>query len=812
MIGQIISHYRILRQIGEGGMGRVYVAEDTKLGRRVAVKIPTSDDPEFAARFLREARAISNLSHPHIATVHDCGETPDGRPFIVMELIVGNDLSELLQAGGLSLRRALEIICDVAEALDEAHTRGIVHRDIKPSNVMINDRGVVKVLDFGLAKQFDERQMRTSELADSPPLAQTRSGAVIGTPHYLSPEQASNAPVDGRSDLFSLGALLYECAAGRPAFPGTNVIEIGGQVLYVDPPPPSQFYPRVPAELDRVTLKALAKRPEERYQTAREFADALAEACSRLRGDEVVPHGAFSATNSMLRSTLPTRIRPTLADRFFRRRRWGRTVAVAALAAAALVGVFAYLAGRAKDISSVAVMPFANTGGNPDTEYLSDGLTESLINSLSQLLQMKVMSRNSVFRYKGRDVEPKAVGSELGVGAILTGRVMQRGDDLNISVELIDASDNTHIWGKQYSRRMSDLLAVQDEIAREAAERLRQQQQRGVVPSGPAPTPKRYTDNTEAYQAYLRGRYFWNRRTAEGFRKALEHFQRAIEIDRRYALAYAGLADCYALQSDYGVVPPHTAMPEARRAAARAIELDNTLAEAHTSLAFVKMAYEWDWAGAEQEFRSAIKLNPNYATAHQWYASCLVQMGRFDEALAEIQRAQELDPLSLIINANRGLYLYYAKQYDAAFEQVKKTLEVDRTFGVAHLYLGYLNLQRQGAEAAIGEFQEAITYKRDGPEVQAALGHAYAVAGQTARAREQLERLRGPQQGHYVSPYFVAIVYAGLGERESALEWLQKAYEDRHPGMVLMKVDPRFDPLRPDPRFQELLRRVEQGT
>ncbi len=469
----------------------------------------------------------------------------------------------------------------------------------------------------------------------------------------------------------------------------------------------------------------------------------------------------------------------------------------------------------ANTINSLAVLPFVNADGNPDTKYLSDGITESLINSLAQQLPIKVMSRNAVFRYEGRDAEPQQVGRELGVSALLTGRVTARGDALSISVELIDARDSSQVWGEHYERRMSDMLGVQEEIARAAAKALQRRLRPTAGAAQAMPTPKRYTANNEAYQAYLRGRYFWNRRNEEGFRKAIEAFNEAIRHDPNYALAYSGIADCYALLSDHSVLPAREAMPRAKAVAARALEIDPQLAEGLTSLAFVEMAYDWNWAAAEADFRRAIALNPSYATAHQWYASCLVQMNRFPEALTEIKRAQELDPLSLIINANSGLYLYYSgpEHYAEALRQVQKALEVDQTFGVAHLYLGYIYLQQPARRNdAINELQRAVTLMGDDAETHAALGHAYAVAGRTADARKILERLRAPLAGGYVSPYFIALVQTGLGDHDHALASLYQAYKDRQPGMIFMRIDPRFTPLRSDPRFNELQHNVEQAS
>ncbi|HYX41432.1 MAG TPA: serine/threonine-protein kinase, partial [Pyrinomonadaceae bacterium] len=469
--GQIIGNYRILGQLGEGGMGVVYKAEDTRLGRLVAIKFPTpgGDRQTFRARFLNEARAISALNHPHIATVHDYGETPEGEPFLVMELVGGQDLNEKLRTGTLTLGEAVRIIATVAGALDAAHRRGIVHRDVKPSNVRISNEQQVKVLDFGLSKQIEDFKLDAdAETMRPPPL--TSPGIVVGTPNYLSPEQARAVPVDARSDIFALGALLYECITGRPAFVGSNVIEIGGQVLHVDPPAPSEINPNVPAELDQVTLKALAKDPSERYQTAVEMQADLQLVAATLgrAADEIVvpleyPTQVPTQGNASARQTLRQRRRRAM--------RWWPVFALAALVAALAVGALFYLHRSTNMVNSLAVLPFTNADGNSDTKYLSDGLTESLINSLSQALPIKVMSRNAVFRYEGKQIEPRQIGRELGVSAVLTGSVEARGDALSISVELIDASDNTHIWGEHYTRRMNDVLAVQEEIARETAAR-----------------------------------------------------------------------------------------------------------------------------------------------------------------------------------------------------------------------------------------------------------------------------------------------------------------------------------------------------
>jgi len=841
-----ISHYRIIRRLGRGGMGEVFLAEDPRLGRPVALKLLLEEytrDPSRLLSFEREARAASSLNHPNILTVYEIGEA-GGRHFITTEFVDGETLRRRIKRAPMSTEEALALATQVAEALAAAHEAGVVHRDVKPENVMVRRDGYVKVLDFGLAKLVERRHPSAGsvEEAATVQMAHTLPGAVMGTVWYMSPEQARGEAVDERTDVWALGCVLYEMLAGRPPFVGETPSHVTVSILEDEPPLADSLGPDAPPELARLLSRALAKERERRYATAGEMlrdlrdllgqltplADARAhvtapdpvadgededeaDAASLSRahtralgaGDTFGNASGTRAGAASRRTRAVARLQteaPALAHR--------RTRALVA----ALVGGVLLLGGyvlyrrllAAPRIDAIAVMPFANVGGNPDTEWLSDGLTESIINGLSSAPGLKVMSRNSVFRYKGREVEPGQVGRDLGVGAVLAGQVAQRGEDLTVSVELIDARDNTHIWGEKYERKVADALKVQEEIARQIASRLRSR-------FGGADGAKHYTENGEAYQDYLRGRYFWNKRTAEGFRRAVQFFDRAIERDPRYALAYAGLADTYALMSDYSIVPPREAMPKARAAAEEALAIDDALAEAHTSRAFVRMAYEWKWAEAEQDFRRALELNPNYATAHQWYASYLVQVGRFGEALSEIKQAQELDPLSPIISANAGLYHYYARQYGEAEERLRRTLEVDDRFGVARLYLGYVYLQQPGRVGqAVEEFKRAAEYMGEDPETLAALGHAYAVAGRRAEAQKVLERLRELAARGYVSPYFTALVHAGLGDRERALESLERAYEDRHPGMILLKSEPRFDRLRRDPRFTKLVQRVEQ--
>jgi len=815
-------------------MGEVYLAEDTRLGRKVALKLLPLDytrDLDRLRRFEQEARAASALNHPNILTIYEIGETNSGH-FIATEFIEGRTLRRHMGAHKMSLREALDVAIQVASALSAAHRAGIIHRDIKPENVMLRPDGYVKVVDFGIAKLTEfSTASGPVEPADtgSGISINTEPGIVLGSPNYMSPEQARGLKLDARTDIFSLGVVLYEMIAGKKTFDGPTVSDILVCVLERDPPPLSQQAPDIPPKLEFIIARALAKNSEERCQTVDEMLSVLRRIKQRLdfeagMDESISPDVLGDSTGSTgagrdaretvkvdynsdgMRAARATVITDTAITRHLTgqiiRSHKKALLAVLLLIAAAAALYYAYSGRRAEKIDSLAVLPFANMSTDPNSEYLSDGITESLINNLSQTDALKVMSRNSVFRYKGQETDAMKVGRELSVKAVLLGRIEQRADALSVSVELVNARDNTVIWGEQYNRRMADLVTLQEEIVRRVSEKLRlkltgDQRQR---------ISRRYTDNSEAYQIYLRGRYQWNKRTEEGLRKGIEFFNEAIAKDPEYALAYAGLADCYALLIEYGSRPPKELYPMAKEAAIRALGIDDTLAEAHTSLAAV-YEYDWDWAEAEKQYRRAIELNPNYPTAHQWYAIFLSGRGRANEAVIYMKQALELDPLSLIINTSLGRVYYCARDYDRAIEQLRKTLEMEPNFAEARFHLGLAFEGKGKYDEAVAELDRSVGLFQDRTMI-AWIGRVYAVAGKRAEAIKVLDEVKEMSKRQYVPPYLIAIIHAGLGDKERALEWLDRVYEERSYYVIWLNVDPIFDPLREDPRFQDLLRRV----
>jgi serine/threonine protein kinase/Tfp pilus assembly protein PilF len=747
LVGKTVSHYRLLEKVGGGGMGVVYKAEDTRLGRNVALKFLTyelSEQRHALERFQREARTVSALNHPHICTLHDIGEH-EGHQFLVLELLEGETLNERISGKPVELRRLLAWGTQVAEALEAAHAKAIIHRDIKPANIFVTKSGQIKVLDFGLAKLL--HPISEATLTQSI----TRPQTVVGTLPYMAPEQLRGQEVDARTDIYALGAVLYEMATGRRAFRDQTYTGLVDAILNVPPVSPSALNAAVSAVLEVLILKALDKDPERRYQSAQEMRVDL----QRL----LTPSAGIPAAVQL------------------RHRRGPRT------------------------ITSIAILPLVNTSADPQTEYVSDGISENIINALSHLPKLRVMARSTVFHYKGCEVNPVAVGRELNVGAVLTGRLVQRGDTLNISTELVDVTDGALIWGQQYSHKLADILRIQDEIAMEISSRLRLR----LTGREKQQLAKHYTENREAYQAYLRGRFMASKYTKDGMKKAIEYFRQAIEIDPAFALAYAGLAMSYWNVSAVQFAPIEV-MPKAREAARKSLEIDPQLAESHAAVALVKMAYEWDRAEAEREFRLAIQLNPGYATMYQWHGWHLAIMGRLGESIAEFERALELDPLSEI-NTYMGLSHYWGRQYDKAIEQFHKAFDLYPDFWLPHLYLGWTHLQQDHLAQANEQLAEAFRLE-DNPWTVASLAHASAISGDQSHARRYLAELEQRAVRQFVTPYFVARIFTGLGERDQAFDWLEKAYQVRDECLTWLKVDPTMDSLRSDQRYPDLLRRL----
>ena len=829
--GTKLGRYEIRSKIGAGGMGEVFLARDGKLDRRVALKILTTEvalQRDRIERFVREAKAAAALNHPNIAHIYEIGES-DGTNFIAMEYIDGQTLRELIHGGKTDLAKMLRYLQNAAEGLAKAHAAGIVHRDLKPDNIMVTRDGHTKILDFGLAKLIEPRQPSqtsseaVSELATAIQHYST-PGLVLGTVGYMSPEQAQGKTdeIDQRSDIFSFGCILFEAVTGQKAFAGKDVIESLNKIIREPVAPISDLNPAAPVDLQRVVRRCLAKDPDERYQTIKDVAIELKEVRREMKppgidttippppGETIrFPSSESESATSASPASLSTR--PVSAEYIvtgIKQHKLAAAIAVIALVIGS-VGLGVYLHARNTEIviESIAVLPFQNRSTETDTEYLSDGLAESLIYRLSQLPNLKVSPTSSVFAYKNKEIDPVKVGNQLGVNAVLLGRIVQRGDNLTISAELVDVRYNKLLWGEQYERKMSELLQTQREIAREIVDKLKLK-----VSGEEKRLAKHYTESNEAYQLYLKGRFYWSKRTQEGMQKSLEYFQQAIDRDPNFALAYSGLADAYVLlgaQDAAGWMPANEALPKAKAAALKALEIDDSLAEPHVSLAHINYYYDRDWPTAEREYKRAIELNPNYPIAHQWYAVYLMSAGRFDEALARNRRAQELDPLSLPINMTLGWILLNARQYDQSVEQLRKTMEMDRNFVLAHHRLGLVYEQQGKYDEAITEFKQVLSLSPGKPLGITALAHAYALSGKRAEAQRTLAELQEMSKRRYVSPASIALIYAALGDKDQAFAWLERANKERDANLARLKVDPRFDSLRSDPRFADLMRRVE---
>jgi len=733
VIGKTISHYRIIEKLGEGGMGVVYKAEDLSLERPVALKflspraMGTEEDQE---RFVHEAKAAASLNHPNICTIYEIGEDA-GRTFIAMECVEGENLRARMRHAPLPLDEALTIAADIGRGLAAAHEKGVVHRDIKPANIVVTPNRMVKIMDFGLAHVAGAAQL-------------TQPGTTLGTVSYMSPEQARGEDVDGRTDIWSLGVVLYEMLTGRRPFLGDRDMAVIYSILNTAHEHPTTLRSDLPPELDDCMRKMLAKNRVDRYRSASEVAGDLLAITAIAEGGSMTRH-----------------------------------IAAAALAQ-----------------PSVAVLPFANLSADPDQEYFCDGMAEEIINSLAQLDKLRVVARTSSFAFKGKNEDIREMGRQLGVETLLEGSVRRAGDRLRVTTQLINVADGCHLWSERFDREMEDVFAIQDEISLAVTDalklRLLGEEKRKVV--------KRHTEDFKAYRAYLKGRYHWFIRSSESIEKAIEYLKEAVAIDPEYALAYAGLADCYGVLPIYRPVAPEEVYPKAKAAAMKALELDDSLAEAHAAQACIMSNYEWDWAGAEREIRQAVELNPGYATAYQWAAEGLIALGRFDEAVEVMNKARELDPLSLFMNARVGMAFYYARRYDEAKAILETTLEVDPSFAQARYFLSLVYSMEERYEEAIEIIPEE--------SFRAWVAVLHALNGNTDKARDVMDDVLSRGSSRYHWPSVRASFCFALGDLDGCFEWLEKAVEEKDPRLQNMVRSPFTDSLRDDPRFNVILEKM----